>query len=206
MQHGNKKAVNIVIPSSADKGRDSTKSHPDDAELPVRRRWMQGLLRGRFTRGGMRSKPWTPKETSLRSSNSMQCSDRRPLRFKVSGLNHCIRLNFPWGQWGTEWNLITNRHVLMFCPMQSRWFPNIFFCVVSDPFTCKINNIHPFSTDLFSEQYRNTTIPKLTSLIKYAYENNTTAIYQLQSFLVLNSLLREHTTFLFLRFGLNLFN
>lgn len=45
-----------------------------------------------------------------------------------------------------------------------------FFCVVSDPFTCKINNIHPFSTDLFSEQYRNTTIPKLTSLIKYVYE------------------------------------
>lgn len=50
----------IIIPSSAERGKVSTKSHPEEAELPVRRRWMHGLLRGRFTRGGAHSRPWTP--------------------------------------------------------------------------------------------------------------------------------------------------
>lgn len=50
----------IITPSSAERGKVSTKSHPEEAELPVRRRWMHGLLRGRFTRGGAHSRPWTP--------------------------------------------------------------------------------------------------------------------------------------------------
>lgn len=49
-----------VIPSSADSGGDSGQSQPEEVELTERRRWMQGLLRGLFTRGTTHSSPTTP--------------------------------------------------------------------------------------------------------------------------------------------------
>lgn len=98
--------ANIAIPSSADKGRDSTKSQPDDVELPVRRRWMQGLLRGRFTRGGTRSKPWTPKETSL-----SLILHRLPVVFE----RLCFESKIP------TWTIKNWIKLLTFCPVWLRW-------------------------------------------------------------------------------------
>lgn len=50
------------IPSSADRGGDSGQSQPEEVELTERRRWMQGLLRGRFTLGTTHSNPATPED------------------------------------------------------------------------------------------------------------------------------------------------
>lgn len=54
--------ISHAIPSSAERGGDSGQSHPEEVELTERRRWMQGLLRGRFTLGTTHSKPTTPKD------------------------------------------------------------------------------------------------------------------------------------------------
>lgn len=57
------RGTNDVIPSSADRGGDSGQSQPEEVELTERRRWIQGLLRGRFTLGTTHSNPTTPTDT-----------------------------------------------------------------------------------------------------------------------------------------------